>query len=438
MTLVFFFLCVLEVFSQKKSQDLITKNLAINTTYDEYGPFLIDSIFLFTSNRENFREDKLLKYTEKVYYTSIVDTVFGKIKKFTYKANTDANSALVGVCENNFYFYRSYFPNNGELFMATKKQEIKIKPIKKVPDILSDFDENSIATDGDYIYFTSNRSGNYDVYLQDEEGIIPLETLNSEFDEISIWLSSTGKELYFSSNRNDDFDVYVSKLINNEWQRPKKVPYPVSYPGFNDVDYRQYGDSVMFLASDRPGGLGGYDIYQLLKNTTTIKIDTSTIVVVEKNGNDSVPDFDGELKGPDSIPVREQVIIELEELELMPFMAEIQIGAYREINTLELFKQEFPCVEEEDIMVYIIFDDNKKALKKYVINKIFVDLDQALDKQIEIIERGCFPETHNDMPFIALLNDKNQRYAIFWEREQYTNKEVLWIKLNGQEIWRSK
>jgi hypothetical protein len=124
---LFFF----EVFAQQPDSTWITKNLEINSVADDYSPFLVDSMLLFTSKRRNNREDKLLEYTEKVYYTLVADTSFGKVKKFSYKANTDANSALVGVSDKYFFFYRSYFADNGEIFAAPRKQEINIKPLQE-------------------------------------------------------------------------------------------------------------------------------------------------------------------------------------------------------------------------------------------------------------------------------------------------------------------
>jgi hypothetical protein len=86
----------------------------------------------------------------------------------------------------------------------------------------------------------------------------------------------------------------------------------------------------------------------------------------------------------------------------------------------------------------IIEKEGESPLNKFVIDYVYTELDSALTKQAEIIKKGCLPEDEKSMPFIALLRADKKRYAIFWKKNEYENKEVLWLKLDGQEIWRSK
>lgn len=435
--------CFFLGFAQQPDSTWVIKNLEINSVADDYSPFLVDSMLLFTSTRRNNREDKLLEYTEKVYYTPIADTSFGKVKKFSYKANTDANSALIGVSDKYFFFYRSYFPNNGEIFQAPRKQEIKIKPLRKVPNILSDHDENSVATKGDSLYFTSNRSGNYDIYLQTGlEKPVPVEILNSLFDENGVWISPDGKELYFNSNRNGWFESYVSSFVDGKWQAPQKLPYPINISECNTIDVRKQNDSLYYFASDRPGGLGGYDIYRLTKpifipSLDLIQLDSIPLL-------DTIPKQDTITRQViptpiDTITAREQLLIELEKLELVPFRGEIQLGAYQRYWTsVPLFKNRFKCIDNENIRMDVIEKEGESPLNKFVIDYVYTDLDSALTKQAEIIKKRCLPEDERSMPFIALLRADKKRYAIFWKKDEYQKKEVLWLKLDGQEIWRSK
>lgn len=433
-------------FAQQPDSTWVIKNLEINSVADDYSPFLVDSMLLFTSKRRNNREDKLLEYTEKVYYTLLADTSFGKVKKFSYKANTDANSALVGVPDKYFFFYRSYFPDNGEIFAAPRKQEIRIKPLKKVRHILSDYDENSIATKGDSVYFTSNRAGNYDIYLQKgKEKPIPVEILNSPFDEISVWLSPSGKELYFSSNREGRFNIYKSIFLNGKWQEQKKLPFPINMPDWDDVDFRKYNDSIIYFASDRPGGLGGYDIYRLTKPVFVAPLDSiqqDSIPNVEIPKLDTIPNISRKivLETPfDSLPPREQIIIKIHELVGDSLKAEVQLGAYEKYLTdIVLFKRRFFCVKDEKIRMDIFEQENRPPLRKFIIDNVFENIDEAIDKQVSIVESGCFDiEPQGSIPFIALLREGN-RYAIFWSKKTSSKKEEFWILKDGEEIWRSK
>lgn len=450
--IVCFVSCSFLGFSQQPDSTWIIKNLDINSVAAEYTPFWLDSILCFTSTRRNNREDKLLEYTEKVYYTQMADTSFGKVKKLSYgSANIDANSALVGMSNKYWFLYRGYFNDQGKLFMAPRKQEINIESLQEVPYINSDDDENSVAANGDSLIFTSNRTGNYEIYIQTGNGkSIPLDTLNSPFDENGVWISPSGKEMYFNSNREGWFYVYRSDLVDGKWQSPKKLPAFINYPGYDNIDYRQH-HLTGFFASNRPGGKGDYDIYQLTQPKEIIPPpDTIKIVV------DSIPKQDT-LKRQivpktllDSITAEEQTLIELERLGLIPFRGRIQFAAFRKDTTMsiEKFKRLFKCISNENLRMDIVKDvENLPPMRKLVLDHIYYDLDSALNKQKEIINRNCFPKDFKDTPFIALLRADGMRFAIFWEKEQYLKKEVLWIygtKLdnNGNIIeetkWHSK
>ncbi|MDD3262264.1 MAG: hypothetical protein PHR61_00290 [Candidatus Absconditabacteria bacterium] len=434
--------CFFGMFAQQLDSTWQAKNLSINSVADDYGPFLVDSMLLFTSMRRNSLEDKLLEYTEKVYYTLVVDTSFGKIKKFSYKANSDANSALVGCSDSNFFFYQSYFPDNGEIFVAPRKQEIYIKQLKKIPFILSDWDENSIATKGDSLYFTSNRSGNYDIYFQvGTNKPIPVDTLNSPFDEVGLWISPSGRELYFSSNRDGTFDIYCSNLIDEIWEEPQKLPYPINTE-FDDQDYRQYNDSTIYFASNRSNGIGGYDIYQLIKPKLIAPPDTTIVQLDSIPVQDSLPDITKQIVEEvpiDSLPPRQQLIVKINEFGLDSIKAEIQLGAYQKYLTdIILFKKRFPCVKEENIRMDIFDQIDESPLRKFIIDQVFDDINLAIDKQISIVDKECFPtQPQGSIPFIALLKS-GSRYAIFWSKGTIKAKEEFWILKDGEEIWRSK
>ncbi len=84
-------------------------------------------------------------------------------------------------------------------------------------------------------------------------------------------LSDDGLRLYFTrtvKNWKNKLisEIYVSHKLNDEWQEPEKLPYPV-----NDEDYTstqpalgknlKTGDDILYFVSDRPEGKGGLDIW---------------------------------------------------------------------------------------------------------------------------------------------------------------------------------
>ena len=79
-------------------------------------------------------------------------------------------------------------------------------------------------------------------------------------------LANDGKTmlLYLSEEKNSWLnDIYVSQLeINNDWSVPQKISDSVSIDDYDEIAPFVAADGVtMYFSSDRPGGLGGYDIW---------------------------------------------------------------------------------------------------------------------------------------------------------------------------------
>lgn len=147
--------------------------------------------------------------------------------------------------------------------------------------------------DGDKLYFSSNREGSlggYDLYvstLENGSWTTPVNLgsgVNSAFDEYGPALTPDSLTLYFASNRprpgetdlrageawsatlraNDarhDFDLFIAKLENSRVVscEPLAILNTTSSEGAPAVT--PFGD-FLYFSSDRPGGLGGYDLYR--------------------------------------------------------------------------------------------------------------------------------------------------------------------------------
>ena len=80
--------------------------------------------------------------------------------------------------------------------------------------------------------------------------------------------SPEGDRLFFSSNRPDGFggyDLFVSyKLEGNNWSTPENLGPIVNSPGSEITPY--FDGAMLYFASDRHQGLGGYDIFRAEQN----------------------------------------------------------------------------------------------------------------------------------------------------------------------------
>jgi len=439
--LCIFIFIVSSIFSQKKEAVFVDMQM-INSSQDDYLPFLIDENLFFTSNRRNVLEGQTLEYSEKVYFSSKTDDDWTEAKKNGYKWNSDNNTALIGVTDSSYYFYRSYWKDNGEIFTAFRKEDPekpwKASRIKKLKNICTDdFDECSLTFIGeDSVLFVSNRSGSYDIFLQvGKDKPVAMDVLNSEFDENDVFYCMQTKTLYFSSNRNGGiggWDIYQSELSDNQFAEPTIIPDTMINTPFNDRDFRWYNDSTKYFSSDRPNGVGGLDIYELKINKTLDSIPPKKIIIPKKDTIIPSVFVDTEKQKVDTL------IQQLAKNDLLPFRGEVQFGAFRYIKSVEAFKTRFPCMRNENIRMDMLVVDGIK-IYKFILDTVYTDVDEALKKRKQVMDENCLPDKlMSDMPFIGMLDKEGNRFAIFWEKDEFVNEKVFYLFKNGKQVWKGR
>ncbi|MHC4884050.1 MAG: hypothetical protein ACYTGH_03095 [Planctomycetota bacterium] len=130
----------------------------------------------------------------------------------------------------------------------------------------------SLAPDGNSILFYSNREnglGAYDIYQAPRSnGVVGPpqnlgEGINTPFDEFDPCFSRDGQTLFFTSNRHSglegDHDIYVARRTATGWTQPERLPINTEHHEWEPMLSRD--GSTLFFTSDRPGGVGGFDIW---------------------------------------------------------------------------------------------------------------------------------------------------------------------------------
>ena len=126
-----------------------------------------------------------------------------------------------------------------------------------------------------YIFLYSNNSnGNQDIYftqnLENEnyENPVPVEYLNSDFDDAYPIFNNDYSELYFTSNRKGKFDIYkirtdnskeILEMLSENNSASVEIDSTLS-SGFDDK-CPSITDNLLVFTSNREGGFGGYDLY---------------------------------------------------------------------------------------------------------------------------------------------------------------------------------
>ena len=114
-------------------------------------------------------------------------------------------------------------------------------------------------------YYTGSDLDLYMITYQNEQWSdpVPLEGLNTIYNDDAPFLAHDGS-FYFSSkghNSMGGYDVFRSRMINGQWKAPENMGYLINSTA-DDIYYSTHG-KIAYLSSNRRGGMGKMDIYQI-------------------------------------------------------------------------------------------------------------------------------------------------------------------------------
>lgn len=131
----------------------------------------------------------------------------------------------------------------------------------------------SITADGEKLIFSRNIEGNEDFYISKKVNStwsepVPLsDKINTkQYNEGAQSISPDGLYLFFTGcNRPDGLgrcDIYVSHKEGNSWGDPYNLGAPVNSQYWESQPAISPDGNTLYFVSNRPGGLGGYDIWK--------------------------------------------------------------------------------------------------------------------------------------------------------------------------------
>jgi hypothetical protein len=300
--------------------DVKIENLgtAINTKFADKTPCISADgrKLVFTSRRPETTDSPMDVEGDGSYFEDIYISNWDTINKKWADAetvpgnvNTDAHDACTSISPDGkqIYIYKNDIRDpesrGGDIFVSKVVSNKWKTPEPMGKPINTSFWEGGacISPDGKTLYFISERKGGFghaDIWmvtrLSKTEWGKPINLgaeVNSEFDEVGVFLAPDGKTLFFSSNCKasmGSYDVFKTIFEGTKWTKPVNIGYPINTVNSDGPLVASADAKTAYIASDRAGGLGGSDIY---------KIDLSNYGIFEKDGKKKTNDGLSILKG---------------------------------------------------------------------------------------------------------------------------------------------
>ena len=225
----------INMFSDYKNWLLVYNDKLCQQNKDDVSYYLGEFYFLSGNISES-----------KKHFDSIDDTLkFISLSKYRSNINyyiNNTNNQLIYYIKNDsinrwYYQYSPYFDQNVNKLFFTVREGGNL------------FDDENIVTAS----LSDNNFTDFKPYI----------TLNSENNEGTPSFSDDGKFMVFTSCemdfKNNSCDIYYSQMKDNLWSKPRKFDDNVN-SAFWDSQPFMY-DGTLYFVSNRPGGVGGRDIY---------------------------------------------------------------------------------------------------------------------------------------------------------------------------------
>src|SRR5690554_2858748 len=252
----------------------------INSEHDDYFPFIRqnDSVIIFTRRTNGIDED---------IYGAHRDSCGGwfqsRVFDLPYSSSEHEGALIISSDQHYMFFMRcgnrtyNFLTGGGcDIYFSYTKGKEWSAPSLMGATINTPYYEGtpSLSSDNSALYFSSDRPGGYggkdiwvsyfkDGFWQIPENLGP--EVNSAGDELNPWIAADQETLYFNSDGHPGFggqDIFFSKKTNGKWSKVQNLGKVTNSP-YDDISFVLSPDGQRgYFASNRPGGLGGFDIYE--------------------------------------------------------------------------------------------------------------------------------------------------------------------------------
>jgi hypothetical protein len=286
--------------------DTVLSLEGLNSAYDDYNSTTNEISgalpLIFSSNRKSTGGQFDLEQGLMTFTFNKNNGLFTLSTGMTHDAFMDTLIKKTETPRNDFGPYRAYSSLDGmEYFILASENvdgNLDLWYCKNIPQqggnipevhgpfpiklLNTGFDDAYLSFDPglDSAYFISNIEGNFDIYFKarpdgkdigdwfdsDYSPSVKVDSINSPYDDKCPMVYN--KFMVFTSNRPGGYggyDLYYSTFRNGNWSSPVNLG-----PKINSSSdeyrpllgyYTDFENIYMIFSSNRPGGLGGYDLY---------------------------------------------------------------------------------------------------------------------------------------------------------------------------------
>ena len=258
---------------------------ALNTPQDDIAPSISTdgAEMIFSSNRSNSHQtNEVGEYDYDIYSTSLNDGTWSKPKALagTINSTTDDVSNCLSYDGSKMLLHRADQTGQTDIYESKLVGANWSDPKKMVFQISSDKASETYASysdDGWKIFFSRDsdtRTSGTEVMFsamqnkmkQDYMTAAGIPSVNSKFNDGPIYIHIDGETMYIASQGHESlggYDIFVSKKAQGQWGAPVNMGYPINTP-YDDFFFASTANGKFaYIASNRSGGKGGYDIYRV-------------------------------------------------------------------------------------------------------------------------------------------------------------------------------
>ena len=202
----------------------------------------------------------------------LFESLPGKQNLSALSVASDGVTAVAGVCNRPDAIFQSCDIYQTELIDGKLGN---LTPLGKAVNTEWWEGQPTISQDGQLLFFASDRKGGHggiDIFMcsktVDGTWGDPINlSFNTGANELSPFIARDNQTLYFSSDRPGGlggYDIYMTRRVaENEWTEPKNLGPTVNSNRDDLFFYVPPKEDAVYLSSNREGGMGGFDLYRI-------------------------------------------------------------------------------------------------------------------------------------------------------------------------------